>query len=287
VTETSAPQPSFRLSAGVVLSRPPQITRDLTSFEKAYFFYQRRLNERLVLPFTRYFYFKKGTPADLEWKRKQKERQTAARDIGVYNAYSKEGWHDELLVGASESEPEKQLEAIIKDAEVPGIANEELGESSVEPVEKPMPRVTEADKAGDEKSLNRKLQNTLYLIVKGSEGRWSFPTSGLVGKENLHEAAERILVQSGGVNMNTWVVGNVPIGHYNYKFPKAILNKEKGVEEQGEKTFFMKARIMAGQANLAENKLGLADFKWLSKDEIEKTVSPRYWSSVRNMLADR
>ncbi|KAI9809415.1 MAG: 54S ribosomal protein L17 mitochondrial [Pycnora praestabilis] len=287
VTAAVSLHQSYQVKAGVVLSRPPQITRDLTPFEKAYFFYQRRLNERLALPFTRYFYFKKGTPADLEWKRKQKERLTPARDIGVYNPYSREGWHDELLVGAEESDPEHQIDALLRDAEVPGIGSDELGEAKRERVERPMPRITEADSTGDERSLNRRLQRSLYLLVKGTEGRWTFPSASLMMKENLHQAAERILVQSGGLNMNTWAVGHVPVGYYGYAYQKPMSNQENGTEELGEKTFFMKARIMTGQASLTENKFGLVDFKWLDKDEIEKTVNPRYWSAVRNMLAER
>ncbi|KAI9824506.1 MAG: hypothetical protein M1819_000861 [Sarea resinae] len=288
VTSASAPQPAYQIKAGVVLSRPPVITRDLTSFEKAYFLYQRRLNERLALPFTRYFYFKKDTPADLEWKRKMKERQTPARDIGVYNPYSVDGWNDELLVGAQESEPEHQAEALLKDAEVPGVGSGEMGEANREQVERPMPRVTEADKKNDLRSMDRMLQRSLYLLVKSKQGKWTFPNAQLIGKENLHQAAERILVQTGGVNMNTWVVGHAPIGHYNLRFPKPIASTAKpGVEEHGAKTFFMKARIMAGQANLKENKFGLVDYKWLAKEEIEKVVSQRYWSAVRNMLTER
>lgn len=169
----------------MVLSRPPLLTRDLTPFEKAYFLYQRRLNERLALPFTRYFYYQKNTPADIEWKRKIKERKTPARDIGVYNAYGDEGWNDELLVGAKESEPEEQVEALLRDTEVLGTGSEEEQAVKREKVERPMPRVTEADKAGDVRSLNRALARTLYLVVKGGEGGWIFPSSRLVGKESL------------------------------------------------------------------------------------------------------
>lgn len=189
--ETSSPKQAYQVNAGVVLSRPPQITRDLTSFEKAYFFYQRRLNERLALPFTRYFYFKKDTPADLDWKRKMKHRQTPARDIGVYNAYSKEGWNDEVLVGAKESDPDEQVEALLRDAELQGVGSDEIGEAKKESMERPMPRITEADIAGDVKSLNRLLQRTLYLLVRGGTGKWGFPTAGLVGKENLHQVRQR------------------------------------------------------------------------------------------------
>lgn len=287
VSQAAGTQQAYQVRAGVLLSRPPVLTRDLHSFEKAFFLYQRRLNERQALPFTRYFYYKKGTTADVEWKRKQKQRLTAARDIGVYRAHGKEGWNDELLVGAQESEPDHQREALLKDTESAGIEGAEESAKKVEPAERPLSRVTEADKKNDQKSLNRMLQRTLYLLVKDPSGRWTFPQDRLIGRENLHNAAERVLVQAGGINMNTWVVGNHPIGHYHFNFPKTIQNAEKGVEELGEKVFFMKARIMTGQADLAENKYGLTDFKWLAKEEIEPVVTPHYWSYVQGMLTAR
>lgn len=86
--------------------------------------------------------------------------------------------------------------------------------------------------------------------------------------------------------MNTWLVGRVPIGHaqIEYKSPKKT---ETGLQEQGSKTFFMKARIMAGQANLKDNKLGLQDFKWLHKDELKTAVDGDYWRQIKNMLSER
>ncbi|MCJ1337420.1 54S ribosomal protein L17 mitochondrial [Bachmanniomyces sp. S44760] len=298
---------TYAISASVILSRPPLLTRDLTPFEKAYYFYQRRLNERLALPFTRYFYYPKDTPEDLEWKAKIKERLTPARDIGRYSAYGKEGWNDELLVGGRESEPEVQVEALIQDAmggntggkvgatDGEGTPDGEGGEGDVvvldrkKEVERPLSRVTEADRTGNQKSLDRMLARTLYLLFRGTEGKWMFPTSTLVPKESLHTAAERTLVQAGGINMNTWVVGNVPIGHQSitYKSPVEMEFGNRKIEQLGAKTFFMKARIMAGQANLTENKLGLSDFRWLAKDEIRTEVQPQYWGAVKNMLVDR
>lgn len=142
------------------------------------------------MPFTRYFYFKKRTPADLEWKRKAKQRLTPARDIGRYKGYGEEAWNDEILVGAKESEFEWQVERLIEDAEQDGKeegATEAPGTKKVdrETVDKPMPRVTDADNKKDMKSLNRALQRTLYLLVKNKEGLWQFPQD-LVQDENLH-----------------------------------------------------------------------------------------------------
>lgn len=310
----TAPQTSYAVNAGVVLSRPPQITRDLHPFESAFYLYQRRLNERLALPFTRYFYYKKKTPADLEWKRKIRQRLTPARDIGRYKAYGAEAWNDELLMGAQESDRQWQVERLLEDAEQTGAEKQAEGsgaETTVpgggkkvehEPVERPMSRITEADLKHDVKSLDRLLQRTLYLLVKNKDGHWIFPQDTLT-KETLHavggyyihsrdnvtdshQAAYRILNESAGVNMNTWIVGNVPIGHHQQEHVKAV-KTASGLNELGLKTFFMKARIMAGQANLKGNKHGLTDFKWLAKEEIQKEVDHKYWHSIQNMLVDR
>ncbi|KAF2714686.1 hypothetical protein K504DRAFT_395271 [Pleomassaria siparia CBS 279.74] len=312
---SATPRTSYVVNTGVVLSRPPQITRDLHPFESAYFLYQRRLNERLALPFTRYFYIKKNTPADIEWKRKLRQRLTPARDIGRYKGYGDEAWNDEALIGASESQVQWQVERLLDDAEKTGKEGEGEGQGEKkdgeekeeggegekkavapttiggkiiehEAFERPMSRVTEADLKGDLKSLNRQLQRTLYLVVKDKSGQWMFPQDKMT-KESLHVAAERIIVQSGGINMNTWVVGKVPIGHHQVDIPEESLKASPNPNELGYKTFFMKARIMAGQADLKENKLGLEDFKWLTREEIEKAVTFDYWRSVRNMLGDR
>ncbi len=86
--------------------------------------------------------------------------------------------------------------------------------------------------------------------------------------------------------MNTWIVGHVPVGHH-INPPKYAAPEYKELEKPGEKTFFMKGRIMAGQADLTGSVLGYKEFKWLTKQEVEKHVSTRFFSYVKNMLADR
>ena len=129
-----------------------------------------------------------------------KERKTPARDIGVYSAYGDEGWNDEVLVGDKIAEPEEQVEAILRDAEKEGREGADPDGAVVkrEVVERPMPRVTEADRVGDLRSLNRALERTLYLVVKGGEGLmgeeagWRFPTALLErsNKESLHTVSD-------------------------------------------------------------------------------------------------
>jgi large subunit ribosomal protein L46 len=189
-----SPRLAYQLRAGIVLSRPPLITRDLHPFEKAFYLYQRRLNERLAIPFTRYFYYRKDTPASIEYKRKIQERKTPARDIGFYDAYGPEGWNDELLMGAPESEPEHQMEALLKDAQPDSTSvttDEVAAEAKPQEVSipRPMPRVTKADETGDQKSLDRMLQRSLYLLVANAEGRWAFPSAPIEGRETLRQVS--------------------------------------------------------------------------------------------------
>ena len=72
-----------------------------------------------------------------------------------------------------------------------------------------------------------------------------------------------------------------------YKYNQGIVNEGKESVLHGEKIFFMKARILAGQADLKDNQFGLEDFQWLAKEEIQKVFDPRNWNAVRSILPER
>ncbi|SPO01019.1 related to MRPL17 - mitochondrial ribosomal protein, large subunit [Cephalotrichum gorgonifer] len=278
--------PRYLIKGGIILTRPPLLTRPQTSFESAYFFYQKRLNERLTLPFTQSAFFKRDTPPQLDWAIKLRERNgVVAREVGQYNGRSSTAWDDEVRVGDNVSDPELLREILLKDAEAR--VSEDAEEIPLEervPVERPQPRVTQADKSGDVKRLDRQLERTLYLVVQGEEGKWEFPTAPVSTDEALHDTARRALDDTAGLNMNTWIVGRVPVAHLVTK-PKYA---EDGTEtERGVKSFFLKGRIMAGQANLEGNPFGYKDFKWLTRDELKETLAPEYFRGVRNMMAER
>lgn len=109
----------------------------------------------------------------------------------------------------------------------------------------------------------------------------------IIGANRTTQAAERILTQGAGPNMNTWIVGNVPVGHYTQAFEQPVRDAGQKAYELGEKTFFVKGRMMAGQADLKSNSMGLTEFRWLAKEEIQKLVTPRYWSMTQDMLTER
>ena len=87
--------------------------------------------------------------------------------------------------------------------------------------------------------------------------------------------------------MNTWFVGHAPVGHIVQDLQRRQQAEEKEVPFAVEKTFFMKARVLAGQADLTGNKLGFSEFKWLAKEEIQGVVSTYYFTKIKNMLAER
>jgi len=160
----------------------------------AYYLYQRRLNERLALPFTQYFYYKRGTPSFEHWRTKRRERGgVAARDIGPYNAYTKESWNDEVLVGNRDGEPETIVKKLVEEEGRAGefVKEGESGDITMAGLR----RTTEADEKNDQRSLERALSRTLYLLVKRRKGNsqekenalWGFPSAPLVGKEGLKE----------------------------------------------------------------------------------------------------
>ncbi|CAG9971985.1 unnamed protein product [Clonostachys byssicola] len=284
--QTPTPSPgAYDIRSGLILTRPPLLTRTLHPFENAFFFYQKRLEERLNTPFVTNVYFKPDTARRIDWDLKVKERQgTVAKELGVYHGKSAAAWDDELRVGDGLSSQESIVGAILKDAEARVSDDAEIiPAADVQPVEPPNERLSEADKKADVKRLDRAMDRTLYLVVKGKDG-WSFPADVIPDGENLHQCAQRVLDQAAGVNMNTWIVGRVPVAH-TVKEP--VRDASGGVKSKGAKTFFLKGRIMAGQADLKDNPFGYTDFKWLTREELEKELSPQDFKGVRNMMSDR
>jgi large subunit ribosomal protein L46 len=82
--------------------------------------------------------------------------------------------------------------------------------------------------------------------------------------------------------MNTWIVGYAPVGYYKPQ-AKVITSPDSPIE----KTFFMKGRILAGQADLTGNQFGWKDFMWLTKQEMEKRFDRKFFDAIKNTMSDR
>lgn len=199
-TSSSPPPPSTTVAApsstdydirsGLILTRAPLLTRPLHPFEDAFFFYQKRLEERLNTPFVTSVYFKPDTARRLDWDLKVKERQgTVAKELGAYHGKTSRAWDDELKVGDALSRQGSIVTSLLRDAEARVSDDAELiPEADVVPVEPPVARVSEADEKGDVRRLDRQMEKTLYLVVKGKDG-WGFPADTIPVGENLHEVS--------------------------------------------------------------------------------------------------
>lgn len=191
--QTNHPKQLYDLRAGVILSRPPLLTREQTPFEQAFYLYQKRLNERLATPFSQRFWFKDDQPASIDFAIKWAERgHTMERGIGRATRSGKWAWDDELLAGGQGeklADPEALREALYIDAE--SRVSEDGERLSFEDrlrVERPFPRRTEADRNNDVRRLDRALDRTLYLVVKKTgDERFAFPQDNVHPDEGLHE----------------------------------------------------------------------------------------------------
>lgn len=253
------PQPSVvapaNVFAGLILSRIPIVTPELSAFEKAYYHYQDELERRLMWTFPQYFYFKKGTLSERKFTAAQKGPVT--RQPGV--------WYPRGLPDIKFNRERRSKQEIV----IPREKSSEDGEDSLSRSIAANPRITKADTENDIKALTRKLDRTLYLLVE-QNSEWKFPTFGLDAKEPIHDAAERGLRQVGGINMKTWTVSNTPA---------AVIKTEDSRKE-----FFIKSHIIHGTFNL-QNIHGVTDYAWLTKNEISEKVSSEYYNELGPLLA--
>lgn len=136
-----------RIAASVILTRGPQIIRDATPFEQAYFDYKEKMERQDAAVFPQDFYFKKGSVAERKWK-----EDVLARDAAMKNTSM------------------SLTEAV----------QHRLDDTTA------MQRTTKADTTNDTKKLDRALQRNLYLIVN-QQNQWQFPQTDLHTNEYLHE----------------------------------------------------------------------------------------------------
>ncbi|OIT07641.1 PREDICTED: 39S ribosomal protein L46, mitochondrial-like [Nicotiana attenuata] len=130
---------------------------------------------------------------------------------------------------------------------------------------KPAPRITEADKTNDRRSLQRALDKRLYLLVHGTRHGspsekpvWHFPEKVYESEETLRKCAESALESVIGDLSHTYFVGNAPMGHI-------VVQPTEDKEKTSFKRFFFKSQVIAA------NKFDIRkcdDFVWVTKDEL-------------------
>lgn len=144
--------------------------------------------------------------------------------------------------------------------------SETRGKGNYQVEYEPAPRITEADKNNDKRSLKRALDRRLYLLILGptygapsGNPIWHFPEKIYESEETLRKCAESALTSIIGDLSHTYFVGNAPMGH----MIQQPLDKTQELAQF--KRFFFKSQV------IATNKFDISkceDYVWVTKDEL-------------------
>eukprot|EP00981_Chlorochromonas_danica_P013884 scaffold7012_cov166-Ochromonas_danica.AAC.8 len=129
----------------------------------------------------------------------------------------------------------------------------------------PAPRVTEADKTDNRRSVERKLQESLFLVVKRNRENysWQFPQGKWLEGETLRQTSERVLKRAIG-EVSYYPIGNFPVGHYLYEYPEEMKQQRKAF---GAKIFFHRIGYTSGDDFKFETRL-YKDYVWVTRSEL-------------------
>ncbi|GAB2278399.1 hypothetical protein Dimus_013083 [Dionaea muscipula] len=130
----------------------------------------------------------------------------------------------------------------------------------------PAPRMTEADKTNDRRSLQRALDRRLYLLLHGTtygspseKPVWHFPEKIYETEDTLRKCAEFALESIIGDLSRTYFVGNAPMGHM------VVQPSLDARDSSPFKRFFFKSQLInTNKFNIIKCK----DYVWVTKDEL-------------------
>ena len=113
-------------------------------------------------------------------------------------------------------------------------------------------RETDADRNDDRQSLERRLADSLYLLVKSGDA-WTLPGVALDEEESVREAALRALDEHCGDDLYTYVLGAAPVGVWD-------------ADADGYRREFVAKAIVVDP--YASGPPACADYVWAAKDEL-------------------
>ena len=135
----------------------------------------------------------------------------------------------------------------------------------------------EGDRAGDRRSLRRRLDQRVFLLVRpkagGASAEWTFLAAAHRAGESMRQTAERALEEGvSGEGMQPFFVGNAPAGH------------APGAPAPEDTTFFHRCQLIDGVPAL---KAGgpYSDHAWVAKDELGEYIRrPETLELLQKML---
>ena len=149
-----------------------------------------------------------------------------------------ESWEEEYLAWSRERAQSfrKRLPEALVDPKGEFDATEDTESARDETEFVPAPRTTPADVGGDVRTRARKLDEFLFLVVQDAKsGEWGFPrlVNDESGAQTMRQCAEEAMRGAVGDAVETYVVGNAPLGHW--RIPRAP--EDDGGGRRGARTF--------------------------------------------------
>ncbi|XP_065359431.1 large ribosomal subunit protein mL46 [Calliphora vicina] len=241
-TAAAGKQEKWDLYAGILVERLPVVSKEFNELEKEFQQYLWRV--------------------EFEKSLKSKHELQHERDLKQAELLKK----GQMEVDLDESVA-KQTAQDLKDAYI-----EEINKFKF------APRTTADDAAKNVISTNRCLDETLYLLVEhklGSKNHLLLPQGPRLEGETMRQAAERVLREKCGDQLDVQFYGNAPCGFYKYKYPVAA--RENSV---GAKVFFFRASLKNGNVDQSLSKT----YEWLQKEALSGKLNPAYSENVQKFL---
>ncbi|MDP2439413.1 MAG: NUDIX domain-containing protein [archaeon] len=144
------------------------------------------------------------------------------------------------------------------------------------------PRVTEADRRNNVRSLRRALPQRLFLVMKKSRGEfpWQLPQGDWRQGETIRQTAQNRLADSLGDKHEAYFLSNAPSVHIEYDSSPEY---KAGSGFDGTKVFWFRAFHIGGPIKLPE---GIVDFAWLTADELEHHLAPNIYQRIRPAITE-
>ena len=198
-----------------------------------------------------------------------------------------EPWEEEFLAWAERRTAAerklKGLEKVVKQTETVVGSYLERIERRLPEIEGGLePRVTDADRRGNIKSLRRALPQRLFLVLKKNreENAWQFPQGDWLQGETIRDTASNRLKEGLGDKLETHFLSNAPSVHIEY-YSTPEYKEKTGFD--GTKVFYFRAFHIGGPIKLPD---GIVDFAWLTYSELRDYLSPSLYNRVSPAITE-
>uniref|UniRef100_A0A7R9YFF1 Ribosomal protein L46 N-terminal domain-containing protein n=1 Tax=Pinguiococcus pyrenoidosus TaxID=172671 RepID=A0A7R9YFF1_9STRA len=144
----------------------------------------------------------------------------------------------------------------------------------------PEMQLTDADKRGDTRSLQRQLTQPMYLIFKGKSGAWQFPQASHQEGEPLRATAKRAFGTVVGTSVRVHPGGAFPLGYWWYAYPE---DRQAKMKAYGAKVFYLRSTYLSGDVDIRIPDR-VVDYAWVTPEELGDYFSEDLYAYLKHIV---